>query len=212
MRATVRALRYIPLLLGCLAAGVAAAEDPGPVSGYEDRSAEDPGSKYDRPGFYVVLGAATGFTTRLEDEAAAAGVPLDVNPATGFSGRIGASAEVLASEVQFEYLSFDGQSSLVPGVTAPLHNVMIATGNLKLQTRFDRFQPYVLFGAGLSYVSVDLVNESATDLAIRGGGGANVFITEKIALAVDVTYVWTGYRSNEFLDYVSIAYGLMYKF
>jgi len=204
---------FLPILaISMLFAVSASAEDTSSTSTHAAEADAKP--DYGRSGAFIWLGAGSGIPTRAADPlSAAAGIPIDVFSTTGFNGRLGASGGLLAAEAQFEYLpSFTAAPYFLPGLTLAEYSLLVGTANLKLQGQVSRVEPYLLLGLGFSWSQTKLVNQSFFDIALRGGGGVNVYLTKNIALTLDATYVWTGYQSNQDLDYVSIGYGLMYKF
>ena len=46
----------------------------------------------------------------------------------------------------------------------------------------------------------------------RWGGGLDVYLTEKIALTFDVTYVWAAGTPIKDLSYTSVGFGALYRF
>jgi opacity protein-like surface antigen len=95
--------------------------------------------------------------------------------------------------------------------------MFVMTTNLKITLPAGRFEPYFVFGLGMSRSKVETIPvsffaESSLDAALRGGGGLNFYLTRNLALTADVTYVWTGATDNEYLDYVSVSYGMLVKF
>ena len=184
------------------------------------------GPDYGAAGLYVWLGGATGVDMAAEDavkqDLASVGLPpgtsLDVRPAVGFNARIGLrSGSHFASEVQFEYLpSFDWDVSQGgSSVTAVEMRVLTFTGNLKIYPMSGRFQPFALIGAGGTFarVSSPLVSgsESASGFAFRAGGGVDAYLSEHVALSVDLSYLLPR-GDTEDLDYLSIGWGLLYRF
>jgi len=181
--------------------------------------ASSTGPDFARPGFYVHFGGATGIDVAAADELnALLGTPglVDVETAIGFNARAGGrSFRRLAGEVQIEYLpAFEATAAGL--VTAAEYRMLTVTGNLKLFVTTGRFQPYLLLGGGGAFASLESaflpgLDVSADGFALRGGGGVEASLTEHIALVVDASYVYpTGDATD--LDYVSIGWGLQYRF
>ncbi len=185
-------------------------------------------SEYDfgSSGFYVWLGGATGIDMAAEEEAtrlaAAAGMPagskIDIKNAFGFNGKIGVRASPhWATEAQFEYLpSFDWVVSAgTATVTAAQVRMITLTANIKLFMLTGRIQPFALLGAGgvFSEITSPIAtgSGSASGLAVRGGGGVDIYLAEHIAASADVSYVFPA-GDTRHLDYLSIGWGLQYKF
>jgi len=186
-----------------------------------DRSKSESGPDYGRGGFYLWLGGSSGISLKIADEltrdlSIETSLPVTVSApaAVGFNGRVGISERYLAAEVQFEYLPNFEVTAFVPFAFVPpvsmKYSMFTMTTNLKIQVPVNRFEPYVLVGGGGSRSQLENI-DSFWGWTIRGGGGLNVYITRNVALSVDATYVWLGGQNID-LDYVSVGWGLMYKF
>jgi len=169
-------------------------------------------SHFNRGGYYIAIGGAFGMETRLSDELnRAAGTVnlIQIDSSGGFKGRIGARGRILGGELEYEYLPSFG--SIGP-LEVPDYEMMTTTANFKVHLPLGRIEPFFLFGVGFSRSNVPQLGTTGYDAAIRGGAGVNWFLTEKVAVTLDASYVWTGAGDNEFLDYVSIGYALTYQF
>ncbi len=191
----------------------------GPVFAEESVSrAEEPSHEHawSRPGWYVFLGGSAGidqaFGDTLED---LIGLSVDVEDSVGFKFKLGSrSFRYLALELELEYLP--GFETKVVGIPALETDIFTATANVKLFPLNGRVQPYVLLGAGLMSVSIKDslgLGLSASDSgpAIKAGGGLDLYMTEHLALALDLSYVLPAKAVVDF-DYLSIGFGLQYKF
>ena len=134
-------------------------------------------------------------------------------------------ARWLAIEAEYEWLS--GMDPYGISQTSD----WAATFNLRLYPLTNmildgRIQPYVLMGVGLSsFRSLgDCTNfvpgtgcltwgESRNyGFASRWGAGVDAYITEKIAITVGASYLWSAGTPVEDLNYISISWGVMYRF
>ncbi len=97
---------------------------------------------------------------------------------------------------------------------------MVVTTSLKAYALTGRYQPYLLAGGGVMTVEVETNDttglgtndtETATNIALRFGGGLDFYATERIVLTLGVDYVLP-FGDLEDLDYVSIGWGLRYRF
>ena len=171
-------------------------------------------------GFYVRLGGATGIETGLADETAKGlefvfgpPVSVDVSPAIGLDLRLGARGGHFGSEVQIEWLPNFTVDAVAGGGPFPEFDwkYLTASGNFHLILLTGRVQPYLLIGAGGTWVSTNPETETGSAFMVRGGGGLDVFLNEHVAVAADVSYVYpTGDLGGG--DYVAIDWGLKYVF
>lgn len=169
-----------------------------------DETAETP-INYARPGFYV--GIAGNYTIQDFD------LPVDVSNSLGASGRIGYRWHpVIATEVVVDYFDdFNVQDlARVDGVTAAV------AAKLYSGLFTGRVQPYISGGLGIAHFNASARNDSrfsqdGTELLIRVGGGLDVYVTEQIALNVEVVYS-RARGSLEGLDFVPILWGAQYRF
>ena len=87
-----------------------------------------------------------------------------------------------------------------------------------------RLQPHFLIGLGAtSYkrnvLGVGCIGDSPPcqshrvfGFSSRWGGGADFYVTDEIAVTVDATYVWVTGTPVKDLSYVSLGFGVMYRF
>ena len=82
-------------------------------------------------------------------------------------------------------------------------------------------QPYLLVGVGVTSYKINLgdctgnscpVTDRVFGFASRWGGGVDYYVTEKIAVTLDVSYVWAVDTPVDGLNYVSMGIGAMYRF
>ena len=119
----------------------------------------------------------------------------------------------LAGEVQFEWL--DGMDPDIDG-SGKLGGVNWATTvNARAYPTTDyfmegRLQPYLLVGIGASSFRTERGREIG--FATRWGVGVDTYVTEKIALTVGASYLWSIGTPVRDLNYVSLNWGAMYRF
>ncbi len=171
---------------------------------------------YNQNGFYVSFGGAAGIDMALEDELEdLTDIDIDLDDGLGFKMKAGYRfLEWAAVELEYEYLTgFDAKGSRV---TYAEFEYMTLMANGKLYLPFDAVQPFALFGVGAMYADLDDktalgFDTNDTDVAIRMGGGIDVYLTDHIAVVVDASYVLpTGDLKD--LDYISIGWGVQYRF
>ena len=189
----------------------------------DDQSSSE--QDFSSPAFYIGLGGATGIDMAAEDELNSlleelgyAGAKMDIKSAIGFNAKIGARAGPhVATEVQFEYLpEFDWKVPVGDtSITALQTSMLAVTANLKLFLLTGRIQPFALIGVGGTFAKLSSPilpgSQSFSGYALRGGGGVNVYLTEHIAVSADVSYLFPA-GDTRHLDYLSIGWGLQYKF
>ena len=150
--------------------------------------AEEP--DYARNGWYLGTALAGGFEK--------SDLPGTVDDAVGFDFWAGYRvSRVLAFEAQFEYLNgFSG---------AGAGDFIAATANLKFYLLHDRIQPFLAVGAGVGRI------DAGRGWIVRFGSGADLWLTENIALVAAWSYVFTTQGVDD-RDYVSITAGAQYRF
>ncbi len=168
-------------------------------------------------GVYVQLGGLTGFDIEVGDTLSGV-VPglgnVDVKPGTGLSLRVGGRSEYWGIEALLDAIpNFRIQSG---GVTRAKYGQVIAGGNLRLFLPVSqRIQPSVIAGGGYGFFVLKGADgtrvESFGGGTVRAGGGVDFYFTERVALALDSTYVWT-LGDIEGSDYVTFGWGLRYHF
>jgi opacity protein-like surface antigen len=136
-----------------------------------------------------------------------------VDAAFGVNGRIGYRLHPrVAVEGEFEWIDgFDfkvaDNEKLVRGET------WFASGNVKAFVLTQRFQPFVLVGAGYYHAKYKLLDTKETDgdAALRAGLGFDGYITEHVVITFDAQYVLP-FGDVDDLDYTSIGVGVQYRF
>jgi opacity protein-like surface antigen len=185
--------------------------------------AEPPPPDYARSGFYIGVGGVVGVDTKLENRfedmlqdalgPGAEAVDGRVDAAFGVNGRIGYRLHPrVAVEGEFEWI--DGFDLKISGNEKPGRGeTWFASGNVKGFVLTERFQPYVLVGAGYYRAEYELLDTKETDgdAALRAGLGFDGYITEHIVVTFDTQYVLP-FGDVDDLDYVSIGVGVQYRF
>jgi opacity protein-like surface antigen len=161
----------------------------------------------------------------LEDKALDAsefnggGFNSHVDDSWGYGGRVGYRI--------FDWLAAEAQVEVLNSIDIVMHDqfnnsndqakatFFTAMGNAKGYLMTERFQPYVLGGAGYGYAVLDPPGDHSKD---RSGGfvaqfgvGADFYVTDNLGLMAEVAYVWpTGGVSD--YDNVMISFGAMLRF
>ena len=175
---------------------------------------------YDRFGVYVGIDAAWGYPL-FEDQIRSATMDptASADYTWGLNARLGLRAlSFLAVEAQYEWMDKFSVEAL--GGSADIRGNTL-TGNLKFYLPVWRIEPYVLAGLGVTWYKLDLGgagSQTQSYFAGRLGGGADFYLTEKVAINAEVTALLTstdlqiGTDSLNSLHYLSVGLGLMYRF
>lgn len=112
----------------------------------------------------------------------------------------------VAAELQAEYFTgFEAEDPLL----APEVEEWVVTGNSRLYPLTSllppRIQPYLLAGIGMMHAN------SETGLAMRFGGGLDLYLTPQLALTAGVSYIYP-YEAVTKFDTLSLSAGLDYRF
>jgi opacity protein-like surface antigen len=154
---------------------------------------------FERPGLY---GAMNGvYSVETFDD-----VPSSiVDNAIGVSIRGGYRFNsMLAAEMQYEY---SGDFSDIGGDFAE----HLWTMNGKVYLPLDRFQPYALFGMGLVVGAFDPGSNEESFVA-RVGGGVDMYFNEQFGLLAEVLYNMPTDHPIDDGKYLSLGWGLFYRF
>ena len=183
---------------------------------------------YGRTGAYVGIAGSTAFPQSLNVQQDELQATYGINPflpipvtffevlskrSLGFQAKAGYRFHRhFGAEAHFEWLTDRSQFGSV-------------SANLKGYLTTGRAQPYV--NAGVGYATTNgkdfcgggnyaraLCKQSmrqADDLVMRFGGGFDVYATEQIVLSIDAIYVLPQGRNNN-LDYISVGWGVGYRF
>ena len=172
---------------------------------------------YARNGFYVGLGGTYAIDAAAQDALgdAVPGYDVDIDDMLGLNTRVGYRFHPnFSAEAHFEWL--DKTDISAEGIKAATLWYWTLSADVKAFLLRGRFQPFALVGTGLMYAKAKEamgygLSASDVDFAARFGGGIDIYATKSIVVSVDASYVLpTG--SLEDLDYVSIGWGLQYRF
>jgi opacity protein-like surface antigen len=178
-------------------------------------------------GLYLIGQGSYSFMTAdsdLEDKARDAteivgGTNGHVDGSWGYGGRIGYRF--------LDWLAVEAQARVLNSIKIKLHD-QATGGDLRSKATFftamangkgylltDRFQPYILGGAGYGYAELnppgDANKDRSSGFVAQFGVGADYYVTDNLGLMTEVSYMWpTGGVSD--YDNVSITFGAMLRF
>lgn len=167
---------------------------------------------YYRTGCYLGLAGTVAFPLSVDAPA-----NTDVEESLGLNARAGCRSRWLGGELHFEWLEgFDieesGEDDEVDGWALTLDGKGYFLAGLAggWSPLAKRFQPFATLGFG--YLDFDGPGKfDDWDFGLRVGGGLDVYVTNNIAINVDATYVLPVSDLQD-LDYVSVGWGLLYRF
>jgi len=184
-----------------------------------------------RRGFLVGLSGSYGIETFEKDakkdldRVLGVATNLSVDNSFGVSGRGGYRChERFSVEAQFEWLDgFD--SDFTTAGAAPYGKIkyepFVATTNVRGYLLTGQYQPFLLVGAGMmsgnahlrsESVGIGLSrNQSETGFTMRFGGGIDLYATKNIVVTLETDYV-KPFGNLDAFDYVSVGWGLQYRF
>jgi hypothetical protein len=176
---------------------------------------------FSRVGCYLGLAGTVAFPISAEDALEdATGSSADVDESLGIHARAGCRGKWGGGEVHFEWLEgfnvkTDGLDFTVDGWALTADGKLYPLAGLedRLPLLARRFQPFATVGFG--YLTFDLpsdVDIDDWDFAARFGGGLDVYVTRNIAISVDATYVLPVTEDLEDLDYLSVGWGVLFRF
>ena len=124
----------------------------------------------------------------------------------------------VSAELQFEWLddfegtiSQFGTSQRVKGKFESL----VFTDNVKGHLLTGRYQPFVLLGVGFMRMEGKAravsFRETNVDVAMRFGGGLDIYATKKAVVSVEASYLMPTGKLDD-LDYYSIGLGVQFRF
>ena len=167
----------------------------------QDGEADD---SYGRPGWYLAVnGVAANILYR--DTLGTTENTAGINARAGY--RANPSAAI---ELEFEWLNpFDETLS---GVTIAEYRTYALGLNGKYFLRDDAIQPYAILGVNVLALSkTTTLKKRDTDWGFRGGVGLDFYVAPKVALNVELTYMW-GVGDVWERDYLAFGAGVMYRF
>ena len=199
---------------------------------------EDPDlSKYARRGLLVGLAGSSALET-FENEAHSDfrddlgslrnQVSLSVDNGFGLSGRIGYRCHPrFSAEAEVEWINGFDVDVFQPVIALPgfgqsaeiAVEPIVVTVNAKGYILTGRYQPFLLAGAGVMMVEQTKeggalgisVNPEETAFVTRVGLGIDVSATEHVVVSLDASYL-IPFDRLDYLDYVSINWGVEYRF
>jgi opacity protein-like surface antigen len=207
-------------LVGIICSGVALTAD-------EEIDPED----FARRGWMLGVAGSYGIETFQDDAESnldrTLGVPtkLSVDNSFGFRGRGGYRCHRrFSAEFEIEWLDgFESDFSSVGfGELGEMKaEPIVYTTNVKGYLLTGRYQPFLLVGAGLTTVDFKLTkdnvglglssSESENAFTMRFGGGIDLYATKNVVVTLQADYV-RPFGNLDDLDYVSIGWGLLYRF
>ena len=175
--------------------------------------------------FYLGGGLALGEYLEVEDDLKPIFAPFKVKAkeTVGTDVRVGYRMHRnIAAELQFQW--FSPTTVKVAGIDLLEIETWTFTGNLKgyllskrmVEATGGRIHPFLVAGVGLMHFDVqDKLGLGASsdgqDLVARFGGGLDVYVTNRLGIYLDVTYLLaTG--DVEGLDHVGLSLGALYRF
>ena len=217
-----------------IAEAAAAAALVGVVCSSVALTADDEVDKEDfaRRGWFVGVAGSYAIET-FEDDAESdfqrvlgPDVNLSVDDSFGFNGRVGYRCHRrFSAEVETEWLDGFKSDLTQPGVVQLAkvdYEPIVVTTNVKGYLLTGRYQPFLLVGAGamtadtklrepVGLAFTGLGSESDTAFVMRFGGGIDLYATENVVLSIDADYVLP-LGNLDALDYVTIGWGIQYRF
>jgi len=187
-------------------------------------------SEFERKGWLLNLAGTYAFETFAgslrDDLRQASGTSLNVmaDNSLGVNGGAGYRCHRnLAIELEAEWVSgfqteiFDSGGAKIAKVEP---DPLTVTTNFKGYLPFGRFQPFALAGAGIMSSSLSVTESTGSGViesaqfrafALRLGGGFDFYATKNIVLNIGADYVFP-LGGDQDLDYVSVGWGIQYRF
>jgi opacity protein-like surface antigen len=157
---------------------------------------------YGRPGLYTSLNGVYG--VELFDN-----VPSSlVDNSVGVSGRVGYRfTPYLAAETQVEWSGDFAEGG-------PDFAETLWTANGKFYFLNNQFQPYALVGLGGEWASIKAggVSDDESGFLFRVGGGVDWYFNQNFGLLLETVYNASTDNVLDDADYLSIGWGLFYRF
>jgi len=124
----------------------------------------------------------------------------------------------VSAELQFEWLDdFEGTISQIgtPLRAKGRFESLVFTDNVKGHLLTGRYQPFVLLGVGFMRMEAKAraasFRETNVDVAMRFGGGLDIYATKKVVVSVEASYLMPTGKLDD-LDYYSIGLGMQFRF
>lgn len=152
------------------------------------------------------------------------GIPIgDISSGVGLSGSLGLRPyRYFALEVAYEWIPNMSGSEFIPAIGQVCAQVesQVASMNVVAYYPMGRFQPFLLLGPSVMWLDTSAqINGvsvppaiGGSGFALRGGGGLDVFLVDNLVLALSVDYVRGLGSPIDGFGYVSIGWGLKYRF
>jgi opacity protein-like surface antigen len=176
---------------------------------------------YARRGWLVGIGGSYAIETFSDD--AESGLQSVFGPTASYSaddslGINGGAGyrchRYFGADVDVEWISsFDGDvyDSGLKVATLDVE-ALVVTANAKGYFPIGRYHPFLSVGAGGMMAEFrGSVSDDVTSFTMRFGGGLDIYATTHIVVSLGVDYVFP-LGSLEDLDYISIGWGLQYRF
>jgi hypothetical protein len=178
---------------------------------------------FSRAGCYLGLAGAAAFPVGAEDELEdVTGLSTDISESLGLHARAGCRNPWFGGELHFEWLEgfdvkVDGLKAKIDGwaLTLDGKGYFLAGLEDKLPPLARRFQPFATVGFGYLTFDGNISGGPSLDdwdFALRLGGGLDVYVTRRIAISVDTTYVLPVSDALDDMDYVSVGWGVLFRF
>ena len=184
--------------------------------------ADDAVEDYERPGPYLGIGASRSINLiegELDNTSTFNNVTVD--DSWGVNARGGYRVnKFIALEGEYEYLgNWDVHGSLSGfGFDAGRIQVSAATGNMKVFVPLDRFEPYLLIGAGAAFVGASHgLQGTHTNFAGRVGIGIDIYVSNNVYVNLGGEGLLSnaeipGAKGNTGVNTVNLQFGLGYRF
>ena len=170
-------------------------------------------------GSYSFMTADSDLEDKARDAAKLGSTNGHVEDTFGYGGRIGYRF--------LDWLAVEAQAEVLNSIKIKLHDQADGTDSRSKATFFtamanakgylltERFQPYVLGGAGYGYAVLNPPGDASKDrssgFVAQFGVGADYYVTDNLGLMTEVTYVWPTGGVNDY-DNVTISFGAMLRF
>jgi opacity protein-like surface antigen len=171
-------------------------------------------------GSYSFMTADSDLEDKARDAAEIVGATNGhVEDSWGYGGRIGYRF--------LDWLAVEAQAEVLNSIKIKLHDQADGTDSRSKATFFtamanakgylmtERFQPYILGGAGYGYAVLNPPGDASKDrssgFVAQFGVGADYYVTDNLGLMTEVSYVWPAGGVNDY-DNVTISFGAMLRF
>jgi len=170
-------------------------------------------------GSYSFMTADSDLEDKARDAAKLGQSNGHVEDSWGYGGRIGYRF--------LDWLAVEAQARVLNSIKIKLHD-QATGGDLRSKATFftamangkgylltERFQPYVLVGAGYGYAILnppgDADKDRSSGFVAQFGAGLDYYVTDNLGLMTEVSYMWPSGGVSDY-DNVSITFGAMLRF